>query len=67
MVDQYDSNPVGLLGTVKCQPWFYKDKVLLIGDAAHAIVPFYGQVNDLNLISREWIADLKIVFTLINV
>ena len=29
--------------TVKCYPWTYNDKIALIGDAAHAIVPFYGQ------------------------
>ncbi|MFC7276427.1 FAD-dependent oxidoreductase [Paractinoplanes rhizophilus] len=36
-------NPVGLLGTVRCGPWQMLGKVALIGDAAHAIVPFYGQ------------------------
>ncbi len=36
-------NPTGTLGTVRCGPWFYKDDVVLIGDAAHAIVPFFGQ------------------------
>ncbi len=29
--------------TIRCAPWFYKDKVALVGDAAHAVVPFYGQ------------------------
>src|SRR4029077_12910538 len=33
----------GSLGTIRCAPWFYKDKGCLIGDAAHAVVPFYGQ------------------------
>jgi kynurenine 3-monooxygenase len=36
-------NPVGSLVTVRCRPWTYKDRVVLLGDAAHAIVPFYGQ------------------------
>jgi len=36
-------NPVGSLVTVRCAPWSYKDKAVLLGDAAHAIVPFYGQ------------------------
>ena len=36
-------NPVGALGTVKCSPWHHKGKSLIMGDAAHAIVPFYGQ------------------------
>jgi len=36
-------NPVGLLGTVKCYPWNVGGKALLLGDSAHAMVPFYGQ------------------------
>ena len=41
--EEYANNPVSSLMTVKCFPWHYKDKLLLVGDAAHAIVPFYGQ------------------------
>lgn len=36
-------NPTSTLVTMKCFPWTFEDKVALIGDAAHAIVPFYGQ------------------------
>ena len=36
-------NPTSALVTVKCYPWTYNDKIALIGDAAHAVVPFYGQ------------------------
>jgi kynurenine 3-monooxygenase len=36
-------NPTSALVTVKCYPWTYFDKIALVGDAAHAIVPFYGQ------------------------
>ncbi|MGW0103426.1 anhydro-N-acetylmuramic acid kinase, partial [Nocardia sp. NPDC003354] len=43
LVDDYQHNPIGLLGTVRCTPWQVAGKVGLIGDAAHAIVPFYGQ------------------------
>ena len=41
--DEFFNNPTGPLGTIKCSPWMYKNKTILIGDAAHAIVPFYGQ------------------------
>jgi kynurenine 3-monooxygenase len=37
------SNPTASLVTVKCYPWIRDDKFALIGDAAHAIVPFFGQ------------------------
>jgi kynurenine 3-monooxygenase len=37
------SNPTGSMVTVKCRPWHVEDRVMLLGDAAHAIVPFYGQ------------------------
>ncbi|GLX86727.1 kynurenine 3-monooxygenase [Thalassotalea loyana] len=39
----FESNPTGNLATVRCQQWHYQDKALLLGDAAHAIVPFHGQ------------------------
>ena len=39
----YAEHPVGLLGTVQCTPWSFANRVLLVGDAAHAIVPFHGQ------------------------
>jgi kynurenine 3-monooxygenase len=42
LLSDYRSNPTSSLVTVKCFPWI-KNKTLLIGDAAHAIVPFYGQ------------------------
>lgn len=41
--EEFFGNPTGPLGTVKCSPWNSYGKVLLLGDAAHAIVPFYGQ------------------------
>jgi len=40
---EFFEHPTGYLYTVKCAPWHYHDKILLIGDAAHAIIPFYGQ------------------------
>ncbi len=39
----YVAHPTGHLGTVYCRPWSFKDRVLLVGDAAHAVVPFHGQ------------------------
>ncbi len=41
--EEFFGNPTGPLGTVKCSPWNAFGKTLLMGDAAHAIVPFYGQ------------------------
>lgn len=43
LLQDYKSNPSSSLITTKILPWHYKDKSCLIGDAAHAIVPFYGQ------------------------
>ena len=43
LVDDFHINPTGSLVTIRCAPWVYKDKVALLGDAAHAVVPFYGQ------------------------
>ena len=43
LIDDFFKNPTSPLGTVKCSPWHYKGNTLLMGDAAHAIVPFYGQ------------------------
>ena len=41
--DEYKKNPVGKLATVYCDKWHYKDVASIFGDAAHAIVPFFGQ------------------------
>ncbi len=43
LLDDFRQNPTGSLVTIRCAPWSYKDKVALVGDAAHAVVPFYGQ------------------------
>jgi kynurenine 3-monooxygenase len=40
---QYARSPTGMLGTVRCRPWTDGRRYLLLGDAAHAIVPFHGQ------------------------
>lgn len=41
--EEFAQNPVGNLGTIKCYPWQAFGKGLIMGDASHAIVPFYGQ------------------------
>jgi kynurenine 3-monooxygenase len=43
LLEDFKTNPTGSLVTIRCAPWFYRDKVCLVGDAAHAVVPFYGQ------------------------
>src|SRR5438132_11214163 len=43
LLEEFRENPTGSLVTIRSAPWFYKDKVALVGDAAHAVVPFYGQ------------------------
>ena len=43
LIDDFMHNPTSSLVTVKCYPWTFDNKIGLIGDAAHAIVPFFGQ------------------------
>ncbi|MEI6508530.1 MAG: NAD(P)/FAD-dependent oxidoreductase [Bacteroidota bacterium] len=43
LVDDYFANPTSSLVIVRCYPWVKEDKIALMGDAAHAVVPFYGQ------------------------
>jgi kynurenine 3-monooxygenase len=43
LVENFFANPTGAMVTIKCSPWHVDGKALLVGDAAHAIVPFFGQ------------------------
>ncbi|MFP4597891.1 MAG: FAD-dependent oxidoreductase [Persicimonas sp.] len=43
LLDDFFDNPTSSLVTIRCEPYHWEDRVLIIGDAAHAVVPFYGQ------------------------
>ncbi|STY28230.1 kynurenine 3-monooxygenase [Legionella wadsworthii] len=43
LIQEFTQHPTGNMSTIKCDPWYYQDQCLLIGDAAHGIVPFFGQ------------------------
>ncbi len=43
LIQDYRENPVGSMVTIRSSPWHYQGKVVILGDAAHAVVPFYGQ------------------------
>lgn len=43
LISEFFKNPVGNLSNINCSTWYHSDKIVLIGDAAHGIVPFFGQ------------------------
>ena len=43
LTDDFFTKPTGKMTTIRCAPWHYDGKVVLLGDAAHAIYPVYGQ------------------------
>jgi kynurenine 3-monooxygenase len=63
--EEFFANPTGELVTVKCAPWHFEGKCALVGDAAHAVVPFYGQgmnaafedctvLNEVIAVGEDW-------------
>ncbi len=56
--EEYTANPVGSLVTVRCAPWTYGGRFVILGDAAHAIVPFYGQGMNAAFEDCRTLADL---------
>jgi kynurenine 3-monooxygenase len=71
LAEDFFKNPTSTLVTMKCFPWTYTDKVALIGDACHAIVPFYGQgmnagfedITVLNEMMQKYGDDWKTIFS----
>ena len=53
LVEQFFENPAGRLATMRCRGWSVHDKAVLVGDAAHAIVPFHGQGMNLAMESAR--------------
>jgi kynurenine 3-monooxygenase len=43
LTNNFFANPTGSMVTIKCSPWHVEGRALLLGDSAHAIVPFFGQ------------------------
>ena len=43
LIEAFFANPTGELGTIRCEPWHVGGDALILGDAAHAVVPFHGQ------------------------
>merc|ERR1719512_77811 len=58
MVRQVTQNPTGILGTVRTERWTVSGKVVLIGDACHAMVPFFGQGCNCGFEDTLWLSRL---------
>ena len=53
LVEQFFENPAGRLATMRCRGWSAHDRAVLVGDAAHSIVPFHGQGMNLAMESAR--------------
>lgn len=70
LTEDFKQNPTGMLVTIRCNPWVYEDRLALTGDAAHAVVPFFGQgmncsfedVNVLDSCIEDFYPDWKRIF-----
>lgn len=71
LTEDFFKNPTSTLVTMKCYPWTYKDKIALVGDSSHAIVPFYGQgmnsgfedISILNEMMEKYDDDWEMIFS----
>lgn len=43
IISEFTQHPIGSISTIKCNLWYYEEQCLLMGDAAHGVVPFFGQ------------------------
>mgnify|MGYP001243217901 CR=1 FL=1 len=60
LADEFFRNPTGALGTVRCSCWSAGERALLLGDAAHGVVPFHGQGMNAGFEDcREWMEVLE--------
>ena len=70
LTEDFFTNPTSAMVTMKCYPWTYWDKVALVGDSAHAVVPFYGQgmnagfedIYELNVLMEKYDDDWATIF-----
>lgn len=60
LLNQYSSNPHLPLISIKCEPYHYASSVVIVGDAAHAMVPFYGQGMNAGL------EDVRVLYDIID-
>jgi kynurenine 3-monooxygenase len=58
LAEDFFANPTGAMVTIKCSPWHAEGRALLLGDAAHAIVPFFGQGINCGFEDCTWLLKL---------